>query len=147
MAAEGGAAASVATLVAAGANVEARDSFGRSPLYAAGVAGRVDAVAALLAAGADANATDADGRGVFWAACAARQLETAVALADGADVDAPDARGVTPLQHAIACGHAEVVEFLHASGAKDDFAGRLSSPEPRPSASGPDSGEEPLSAL
>ncbi|KAH8048472.1 hypothetical protein JL720_15844 [Aureococcus anophagefferens] len=97
----------------AGASVDApRDSYGRTPLCAAAVAGRADVVERLVAAGADVDAADGDGRSVLWATCALRHLDVAAILARGAcDVDAADADGDTALDFAVKHGHADNAEL------------------------------------
>ena len=52
----------VAHCLASGADVEARDKYGFSPLHFAACRGSPDAIAALLAAGADTNARDESGK-------------------------------------------------------------------------------------
>ena len=55
-----------------------------------------------------------------------RHLDVAeILLQKGADINARDNRGISPLQHATSSGHAEVIEFLIAKGAIED-KGRLS---------------------
>lgn len=105
----------VIALAEAGASVETRDSFGRTPLYAAAVAGHVDVVRYLACvAGAEVGAEDHEKRTAFWASCAVRNLRVAGALlATGAcDVDARSAAGDTALDFATLHGHAEVAAFL-----------------------------------
>src|SRR5215470_15860277 len=50
--------ASVMSLINAGANVNAKDSFGRTPLSLAAQHGRVETIDVLLRAGADPNVRD-----------------------------------------------------------------------------------------
>ena len=49
-------------LLAAGADVNAANNFGTTPLILACVYGRLEAARALVAAGANVNAADQDGR-------------------------------------------------------------------------------------
>jgi len=61
--------AEVARLIAAGADVNARDNDGRTPLVRAAWYGHPDIVAALLKAGADVDARNNDGKtALMWAA-------------------------------------------------------------------------------
>jgi len=69
-AAEAGHGAIAEALCVAGASTELRDSYGRSPLYAAAVAGHCAAVESLLRFGADAEARDSEDRSPLWACCA-----------------------------------------------------------------------------
>ena len=111
----------------AGADRDARDSFGRSAVYAAAVGGKDAAVEKLLQAGASPTNADRDGRGPFWAACATRDTKIAARLLQaGADVDEQDNNGVTALRYAVAHGNADVAEFLRAHGAAEVEGGRLS---------------------
>lgn len=114
MAAEAGHLKVIKALHAASANVEARDAFGRTPVYAAAVAGNVEVVKYLvLEYGADREAMDDDERTPFWSACATRQVETARALFDlGVRVDHRDNTGQSPFEFASASGHADVISFL-----------------------------------
>lgn len=127
LAAECGKIGVVQDLVEAGADVNARDSFGRSALYAAAVAGHVDVVTFLCHAGADAGVRDEDGRTAFWACCALRFIDVAEVLLDVAkvDIDVCDHSGMSSLQHATDSGHADVIDFLKSRGAQDQRKGRL----------------------
>lgn len=69
-AAEVGDLAALAALVGNQADIDARDSAGRTALMLATLHGEADAVAALLAQGADPNAADADGTTPLQAATA-----------------------------------------------------------------------------
>jgi len=119
VAAEAGHAKVVESLHAAGALVDCRDAFGRTPLYAASVAGHKHIVSYLLEkASADVDAADEDGRTPFWSSCATRQLDTAtILLAHGANIDARDNIANSAMAFASQNGHADVIHFLQKRGA------------------------------
>ena len=122
----------VSALVAAGADLNARDNRGGgTPLHRAASGGKVTKVEALVAAGADINARDNDGatplhhataeygfyeEGVCDHAAVAEAL-----LAAGADPYAGDNNGSTPLHsvgvHAHPFGHIAVIRAFRAAGA------------------------------
>ncbi|HTD12871.1 MAG TPA: ankyrin repeat domain-containing protein [Steroidobacteraceae bacterium] len=79
-AAEVGDLAALATLVETQADIDARDSAGRTALMIATLHGEADAVAALLAYGADPNAADANGTTPLQAATAGDHPAIAAAL-------------------------------------------------------------------
>ncbi|KAH8073184.1 hypothetical protein JL721_3167 [Aureococcus anophagefferens] len=102
-------------------------------------------VESLLAAGADADEADGDGYTALLlarkkAACPRRRASPrrdgarllrrtalyAAAVSKLNTIDAPDAKGTSPLQHATASGFAEVIALLPSRGASDDDKGRLS---------------------
>jgi ankyrin repeat protein len=122
-AAEGGDAARVRELLAAGADPEARDAEGASALMLAAHGGHLDAVRALIDAGADVNAADARGFGALARAVHNPDLDRGFpdvvkALIDaGANVEAPIGYGVRPLMLAAAYGETAVVETLLDAGA------------------------------
>ena len=114
-------AAIVATLIAAGADVNVKDDPGATPFHYF-VRYREDAaiISLLIAAGADVNAKhDFDGTtplhdSVF-------SVDTAIIsllIAAGATVNAKDNDGKTPLHNAIRWGHATIVAFLLSAGAE-----------------------------
>lgn len=127
MAAEAGHLDVVQALKDAGAHIEMRDSYGRTPLYAASVAGHIDVVRYLVRENADVHAVDCENRSVLWACCAVRRVDIAsILIADGdADLNT-QAGGDTAMSFAIKHGHAEVVDFLRQNGALDVHIGRLS---------------------
>jgi hypothetical protein len=117
----------VEALLEEGAPPNAFEAAGHPPLYYAGnqgVAGRDDDAAELVAVfsryGADLDATG----GVMRCTplhMAARRGHVALAaalVAHGADIDARDARGDTPLRRALNCRKEEVARALRALGAR-----------------------------
>lgn len=111
-------AAAIRLLVAAGANVEAADTYGNTPLqFAAARPDGLDCVRALIDAGADPNGGDR----VRWRpaqrAAGAGNLEILKLLVEaGAKLDARLA--TTPLHSAAEGGHLECVRWLIAQGSE-----------------------------
>jgi ankyrin repeat protein len=115
-AAAAGDAVAAAALLRAGADPDAKEPEGHTPLYRAS-AGEVARV--LLAAGAAADVTSGPTRGTPLHQAARRgSCPVAAALLDhGANVEARDAKGETPLRRAVNCRQAEVVRELVRRGA------------------------------
>ena len=128
-AASAGSATSVDLLLAAGADPNAADNFGVTPLMNASIGGNVKAVRALLAKGADPKLANTKSGQVkfgdvqvnhmtalmFGIPYAPPQMAAALIKA-GADVNARDIRGMTPLMLAVATedqNPARVTALLH----------------------------------
>lgn len=129
MSAEAGHLEIVEALHEAGAEIEIRDAYGRTPLYAAAVAGHIDVVRYLVhEAHADVGALDCENRSVLWACCAVRRIDIASVLLESKDcnLDSVAGSGESAIDFAVKHGHAEVAEFLRTQGAVDKTAGRLS---------------------
>ena len=111
----------------AGARVDARDDYQRTPLHVAAYAGRIDAMRALVAAGADPNALERDRYDIVTIAAVADDVSTLVAaLALGGSARNVTSRyDGTALIAAAHLGHAEVVERLIAAGAPLDHVNNL----------------------
>ena len=106
-------------LIAKGANVDARDKSGATPLHQAALKGNLAFATLLLQHGADVNARDGDGATPLHNAALSGHREVAALLLDkGADREARDSEsGATPLYHAAAWGRTALVELLIARGA------------------------------
>ena len=117
----------VAALLAAGANVNERTDGGSTALHRAAYRGSADTLKLLLAAGANIYA-DNDGRTpLHLAAVPTNQTTEAleVLLLTGANINAKDNHGYTPLHVAAQSASAETLETFLAAGAninaKNDF--------------------------
>ena len=156
-----GHAGAIKILLAAGADMNAKSKHGFTPLYAATINGHAGAVELLKAAGANMDAKGIDdltdyavslgAKGLAWistpfhaymviklllilAVCASatyqeRPLHEAsreghvfmvkLLLDAGADVNAKDNEGFTPLRYARMEGHPDVVELLKTAGGRE----------------------------
>ena len=112
-------------LVEQGLDVNVREYYGRTPLYAQAALGS-DVVETLLELGADIHAKDDYGRTPLYIAAGNHRKDTvALLIAHGADIHVTDDRGETPLSFALArCQNvdiadmAEIADILLRAGAK-----------------------------
>ncbi len=114
----------VRELLAGGADPDARDDDGRTPLFSAVLGGSIGLVGLLLESGADVNARDHHGFSALHFAAQEDLPEMArLLLAKGADANAQDEDGASVLWRAIFStrGPTDVLEALLAAGAKPDL--------------------------
>lgn len=106
-------------LVDKGAEVDAKDRSGFSPLHVAAADGYVEIAELLLLRGADANAVDNNGRSPLHEAATGGHFEVAEALfAAGAGVDPrDDAMAWTPLHLASQHEYVHILTLLLSKGA------------------------------
>ena len=119
-----GEASVVAERVSEGADIEARDEGGNTPLHLAARYGRESVVEVLLAAGADAGARNDQGATPLHYWGLGRHSDTTVAsalLAAGADVDAQARDGATPLHWAAGRGARAARSSRSSSSAMDSL--------------------------
>jgi ankyrin repeat protein len=115
--------AALQRLLAAGADVNARDAEGLSGLMRAANSGELRMVEALLAAGADVNAATEAGWTALSKSVYSMELKrgfadvSAALIAAGAHIEAPIGYGVRPLMLAAGYGETAVVEVLLKAGA------------------------------
>ncbi len=105
-------------LLAQGADVDARDKEGWTPLIWAQAGNRPEAVKLLLQRRAEIDAKDNTGcTALHQAATAGRETVMALLLANAADAENVSRYGYTPLMDAAIYGKTVAVELLLASGA------------------------------
>jgi len=104
----------------AGADIEAKNRSGRTPLMMAAVTRNAALVKALLARKADVGAQDASGMtALMWAAFGGSPAIVQALLDAGSDVNAQDRNGETALMWA-GTGNREAAQLLKKSGAKTE---------------------------
>ena len=109
----------VEVLIDAGADIEAQDNDGYSPLFLPSISGGVDTVKVLLRAGADVRATDNTGNTCLMLAGANGHIETVRTLLCMPEVDLDHARdgGSTALHYAVHVTPTDVLQALLDAGA------------------------------
>jgi truncated hemoglobin YjbI len=112
-----------ALLIRSGADPDAKEAEGHTPLYRASTR---DVAGVLLAAGATADVTSGPTRGTPLHQAARRGVvSVAEALLDhGASIEARDAKGETPLRRAVNCRQVPMVRLLVQRGADRQAADR-----------------------
>jgi uncharacterized protein len=114
-----GARAVAEALIMRGAQVNAADDDGRTPLLMAAIQGDGSLVRVLLEHGATLNAHDEDGWTPLLGAVANGHTPVVrLLLQHGAETNARDNEGKTVLDHAMATGHHELIRLLRKSGAQ-----------------------------
>ncbi len=117
-------------LIAAGADVNAKDAIGDSPFLYAGAEGRNEILGMTLAAGADLKSTNRYGGTALIPAAHHGHVETVrILLATTIDKDHVNKLGWTALLEAVILGdggaaHIEIVRLLVAAGANVNLADR-----------------------
>jgi len=112
-----------------GVNLDARDNIGQTPLHQAAWLGHKEMVQLLLQSGAKVNTvmrTTGHGATACFAplhnaVIGGRSEVGKVLLANGADPNAKDGRGLTPLDHAAMRGDRVVFEILNTTGAEGQY--------------------------
>ena len=118
----------VGCLLACGAELEAVDRDGKTPLLVAAGEGHADVVRALLEAGADKEATNHSGETPLLLAALSGCLPSVLRLLEArARVDRADSQGRTPLLCAAQAGHQDIVRCLLERDAPTEAVTKLGS--------------------
>ena len=105
-------------LLSLGANVDARDEGGRTPLFTAARLGDIDTMTVLLEHNANVLAEDLIGRTpLHWAVFAKKDVAVTLLLDNGASIEAKDEDGCTPLHLAADADDVPTFRFLIDRGA------------------------------
>jgi tetratricopeptide (TPR) repeat protein len=124
LAAAAGKTESAKMLLKAGAAVDPRDKFGKTPLIWACALGHEKLALALCSAGADQQARDAVGWDALYAACHGGHVRLVVLLAQKADLGRALADGTTCLMAAAQGGRPAVIKMLLTKGAEAHVANK-----------------------
>lgn len=103
----------LAALIDAGADINARDPRGYSPLMLAVYLGQVEVASYLIEMGADVNSTDFNGNSILMGACFKGHVTMVeMLLMNGANPTARNSTGMTAYDFAITFGRDEVARLV-----------------------------------
>ncbi|RDW85168.1 hypothetical protein BP6252_02758 [Coleophoma cylindrospora] len=106
-------------LLEKGSEIEAKDTYGRTPLIYTAQQGYEAVVKLLLEKGAEIEAKDTYGRTpLMYAAGGGEEAAVKLLLEKGAEIEAKDTYGRTPLTYAAQQGYEAVVKLLLEKGAE-----------------------------
>ncbi|MDE2767101.1 MAG: ankyrin repeat domain-containing protein [Chloroflexota bacterium] len=109
----------VGVLLERGADIDARDNYGDTPLHTAIASDRLDVAVVLLENGADVDARDDFGDTPLHTAARVSKASAVEVLLDfGADIEAKDELDNTPLEEAAEHGDAATMSVLLDRGAE-----------------------------
>ena len=115
-------------LIAAGADVNAKDIMGTTVLMNASNFDKPEFVKLLLASGADVNAQDDHGKSALSIACIMNHVDIVKLLIEGgADVNLKDNDAMSPLMHAAGYNYLGLARLLIDNGAQVDASGYMQS--------------------
>lgn len=104
--------------LASGANVNARDAEGMSPILMAAIADKPDCIRDLVKRGADVNSADLKGNTALHIAAGKTYPDTLKALLEyPVEIDVHGSLGRTPLMDAARLGNLEAMKLLIGKGA------------------------------
>ena len=108
-------------LIAAGANIDTPNNYGKTPAHWATRFGNIEALRLLINSGANIDAPDNKGKTPAHRAAQHGQIEALRLLINsGANIDATDHYGWTPAHWAARFGQTETLRLLITSGANFD---------------------------
>lgn len=108
-----------ASLIKKGADIEAKDVKGSTPLIVASEYGNEAMIKYLLESGANLEAANANGwRALHMAAYCGEINSMALLIKEGAEIESKSKKGATALHAATVAGKADAVNVLLKSGAK-----------------------------
>jgi TIR domain/Ankyrin repeats (3 copies)/Ankyrin repeats (many copies)/Ankyrin repeat len=117
-AAASGDTAAATRLLGQGADVDAKNNQGDTPLLLAAKSGKIETAQLLIGKGANIEAKNDVGETALIAACTAGHADIASLLVEkGAATDAGDDGGATPLMYAGLGGNTAIIDLLLARGA------------------------------
>lgn len=119
---------SVQELLEKGANIEAKDKYGQTPLILAAWAGHTDIVRLLLDKGANIEAVGVPGTALAAAAGMAHPDTVRLLLERGANIEGNSPGGNSPLNSAVRISNIETINLLLDKGANIDARDQLGSP-------------------
>jgi len=105
--------AKIQSTLDSGANINAKNTLGATPLLAASTVGDLDCIRYLVSKGAQVNIEDDDGNcPLLWAALSGNLESVKFLVARGAKVNSKMYLGATPLFMAVTSGNLDCVRFL-----------------------------------
>ena len=118
-------------VISNGADIEARDNFGRSPIFFSLYSREPAALAKMIEKGADVNVKNEDGATLVQVAARVEMPEMVKMLIDAkVDVNIADKDNTTPLYWAVMTGNEEIAKMLLSNGADPNIAEKNSGDNP-----------------